>query len=61
MSKRYIHSYTVEFHVYSDEFDPDDVPTDTLVRSCIHQLNMLNDDDARDRIDYFNSIDNPDS
>ena len=61
MSKRYIHSYTVEFHVYSDEYHPESVPTDTLVRQCIHQLNTLNDADARARIDCFESIDNPDS
>ena len=60
MSKKYIHSYTVEFHVYSDEFNPSDVPVDTLVQECITQLNVLNDEDTLNRIDCFDSINNPD-
>lgn len=59
--KKYIHSYTFEFHVYSDEYNPDDVPVDKLVRQCIHQINSLNDVDARERIECYDSIDNPDS
>lgn len=59
--KKFIHSYTFEFHVYSNEWHPRDVPVDELVKQLIHQANTLNDADFKERIDCFESIDNPDS